>query len=94
MKVAEKNLTTWYPAHVHPARVGVYQMYGPISPLMHRSTIVYRYWDGKHWYYGSYTGPYEAFRIYRACNKNHRNWIDSTDITKWRGLNVEPKSGK
>lgn len=89
MKVDEKNLTDWISAETHPVRVGVYQMYNSFSP--HRLHY-YRYWDGKHWYYGSSAGPHQAKKAYDTCRKRYEDQVLS--LTKWRGLNVEPKSGK
>lgn len=90
MKVDENCLTDWFSADVRPARVGVYQMYNSFTGL--GMGHYYRYWDGKHWYYGTSSGPQQAKKVYDACIKSSRNQVQSP--TKWRGLNMEPKSGK
>jgi hypothetical protein len=73
------KLTPWFPAHVVPVRIGVYEVDdedGIDGPW-------YAYWDGRKFGFRCWKGPQEAF--------NYR--YDKTylsEFSKWRGLAEDP----
>lgn len=74
------KLTEWFPAHVKPAHVGVYE----VRFLRCESVSVegFSYWDGRKW---SETQPSaERGAMYQA------NFITGVQNKEWRGLAKEP----
>lgn len=73
------KLTEWYPGHIKPSRVGVYQQFCG-------NHIGYQLWDGKYWR-GWWSNPIDAAESQWTPGKEFQN-------DKWRGLAVNPKKGK
>lgn len=78
MKITDDMLTEWFPNHVRPERVGLYEVHRPVLQDSPNERTFMR-WTGTHWTYqnGSYTDfgkPYV-----------------SEDKSKWRGLRKEAK---
>ena len=78
MKVTEDSCTKWFPAHVKPAYVGVYQ----VKSCMMTFAPLYRYWDGANWYLGD-NSPRRAGRHTKITTKHN--------LLQWRGLKYKPK---
>ena len=72
------NLTPWFPEHIKPVHIGVYQAgWYPANDLPH-----YAYWDGTCWGWMMLT-PEKALVDYRFNAENRH------DALCWRGLTEE-----
>lgn len=71
-----EQLTDWFPAHVKPARPGVYE-----TDEVNTGERCYQFWNGEFWGYASST-PAEA------AEASHLKSMFQDD--KWRGLSVKP----
>ena len=69
------NLTPWYPPHLKPVRVGVYQAIPKHVP----DCRVYSYWNGFKWFWDSWT--VDGARL----NRN----VSMHQDKRWRGM-VKP----
>lgn len=77
----ELKLTTWFPATVMPARVGVYEVEPPSG-----YGRWYAYWDGERFGYRVTSGPDEA--------EDCRSWPTRLPtLASWRGLAKNPAPG-
>ena len=77
------KLTPWFPAHVKPARVGVYEVDdqdGMIGPW-------YAYWNGRRFGWRSWKGPQEAY-------ESRFDSIGLDERAIWRGLAEDPAKAK
>lgn len=70
-------LTPWFPAHVKPKHIGVYQR-GYIGQIHTR----FWYWNGKYWEVGGWEHADDAA-------KNPRGKTSQTYLA-WRGLAEDP----
>ena len=69
------EMTPWFPSHIKPVRVGVYQ----VNPKYHSvPKPVYAHWNGRHW--GYFTED-----IRRALNANTYE-LDASQEKEWRGF--------
>ena len=78
-----KKLTPWLPAHMKPARAGMYELSRWLMPDLPAGDVVNcAFWNGYEWRYG--------------IDPARKLTLDSTD--KWRGLaqdpNAKQKKGK
>lgn len=71
------KLTPWYPGHVKPVRVGVYERKYP--DIYHAA--VYSKWHGKNWGCG----------VYNIDQANREQSISAHQSLLWRGIAKEPK---
>lgn len=69
------KFTEWFPAHIKPARKGVYQKICGLS-----KDIGYQYWDGKNWHGWNWT---------EISAKNDK-YIYGPVCDNWRGLAKKP----
>lgn len=72
----ELKLTPWFPGHIKPERVGVYQQYNGWGE------IGYQRWDGRRWHSWSNTPNGAANTVFLAAL--------SFQNDKWRGLAAKP----
>jgi len=74
------KLTPWFPAHIKPVRVGVYEIKEPDG------TLFYNKWDGKNWHWGSKSK-------YKSEQNIHPMNVADADrlIARWRGLSQPTK---
>lgn len=74
----EVNLTQWFPGHVKPERIGVYER------RFHKGSTMTHYsrWDGKTWL-GSSTRPAGVSKTRQSAI-----WI----ALEWRGLAFDPQA--
>ena len=76
-----KKLTPWFPGHVKPVHVGVYQTCGMTS-----DTKRFQYWRGEGWGFCSYTAK-EADEAYSLG-------LSGSQKPQWRGLAKKPSTTK
>lgn len=69
------KLTKWYPAHIKPARKGVYQQMCGLG-----KDIGYQYWDGANWRGWCWT----------ALSAKNEKYVYGPICDKWRGLAEKP----
>lgn len=72
----DDHFTPWYPGHVHPARIGVYQRRSGGDPT-------YALWDGARW-------SFSAGTVARA--REYDGLASLTQDRAWRGLAQEPRA--
>jgi hypothetical protein len=78
----KSKFTNWYPPHIKPVRVGVYQVEHPLS-----IDAVYCYWDGKHW--GYFKADVNAAAKDRWKGKYVPTHYAPAQNKVWRGLAEE-----
>lgn len=74
------RLTEWFPPHVKPVRVGVYEVVDSDGELGW-----YAFWNGKKFGYRCWKSPQSAF--YR---RHESTW--QPNFAKWRGLADNPEA--
>jgi hypothetical protein len=70
------QLTKWYPPHIKPVRVGVYQA---IPKGIRSECPIYSYWNGLKW-------CWDSWKVDGA--RTHRN-VSPRQNRRWRGM-VKP----
>jgi len=83
MSESKIKLTPWYPGNVKPARAGVYEVKRRIARC-----AIYRYFDGKRWYYGG-VDPKDAMYEFRIWKRFPHS--QTPPKQQWRGLARKPK---
>ena len=74
--MSDQKLTPWFPAHIKPARPGVYFVKGAAGMRG------YAYWSGRLW----------GWRLGSAQRAAEQQWGEGADQFKtWCGLAKEPK---
>jgi len=79
MSKKQPKLTPWFPAHVRPAYVGVYE-----KDFGRGGGHDYQYWDGQLWRYGSTTPKATMAKVARD-----RDMLIPS-ARQWRGLAEKP----
>ena len=76
------ELTPWFPGHIEPAHIGVYEIEDAVSTLLRRKC--FQFWDGNHWGMCCSTKEEAALPVNATY---HSIFQDSI----WRGLAKAPK---
>ena len=80
--MSEPKLTPWFPAHVKPARPGVYKKdFSLITDIRE-----FQYWTGNRWIYGADTPEDTAANL-----RNSRHYGAHPGPRPWRGLAEKPQ---
>lgn len=74
------KLTPWYPPHIKPVRVGVYETDAFFEVV--DGVAVFQYWNGRYW--GTYSGKEIKAATMSWWESKHQN-------VRWRGLAHPPK---
>lgn len=82
MSYTEDQLTPWFPAHVSPARNGLY-----MKLCGYGCAIGFQFWDGECWYAWHFV-PFGAEMAYEGGRKA------APVFDQWRGLNFNPTKQK
>ncbi len=70
----KQNLTPWFPGHIKPVRVGLYQQLSKAN-----QTIGYQYWDGEQWGSWCYSPELAYEHRFYKVHKEYQN-------DDWRGI--------
>ena len=79
------KLTEWYPGHIKPVRVGVYERdYGPTE----NGESIFCHWNGKRWSWGgnSVDDVQRAMSVVKEISSGRQS-------LPWRGLASDPEKG-
>jgi hypothetical protein len=74
-----KKMTPWFPPHIKPMRVGVYQI--KFNYTMPRTESMYATWNGRRWSNMSYV----------KSGDWHKVFIGAEQKKHWRGFTEEQK---
>ena len=75
------EMTDWFPAHIKPVRVGVYETFDGTWPKP-KKTGLYSYWDGYEW-------SRNGFNLFHA--EGMQGLPSAWQKKQWRGFTKEQK---
>lgn len=74
------KLTGWYHKYQKPFRKGIYER------EMEDGTLVFSYWDGRHWYLGAFSDEKKSITISRAFRYFKQGAFSARQFLSWRGI--------